>query len=346
MIRGVVSDRALKGRAKARTLAACAGLAFGAWSGAASAAPQLVWLANGAGFLVQGPEGCVLVTASHVLGDDVDVSYRTAAGSGRATVVWSDPNLDVAIARLEAAQTGCPAAPSSTEADRALETPVGQIVSPTESGNDRIAAVQLTGRTNASLTIRPMAGATDVGQGQSGSPVTFNGVLVGMLLRSGDDGAKAVRLDYLAYMEGADRWLRPRPAQPSASPASAFEVLPSRATEDGYIVYFAFDSYALTLSAQEVIRRAAEDGQQESVVKVLVTGYVDSLGSSAYNVRLSERCAKAVADALVAGGVPQSKLSVDWKGETEPAVDFGDGVAEPRNRRTTIVYTRNPGAAS
>ncbi|RYF88157.1 MAG: OmpA family protein, partial [Caulobacteraceae bacterium] len=29
-------------------------------------------------------------------------------------------------------------------------------------------------------------------------------------------------------------------------------------------------------------------------------------------------------------------LSVDWKGESEPAVATGDGVKEPLNRRSTI----------
>ena len=46
--------------------------------------------------------------------------------------------------------------------------------------------------------------------------------------------------------------------------------------------------------------------------------------------------ATAVADALVGSGVAQSTLSVDWKGETQPAVATGDNVKEPLNRRSTI----------
>ena len=49
---------------------------------------------------------------------------------------------------------------------------------------------------------------------------------------------------------------------------------------------------------------------------------------------LDER--QAVADALVGSGVAQTALSVDWKGETQPAVQTGDGVKEPLNRRSTI----------
>jgi OOP family OmpA-OmpF porin len=34
--------------------------------------------------------------------------------------------------------------------------------------------------------------------------------------------------------------------------------------------------------------------------------------------------------------VSPPRLAVDWKGESAPAVDTGDGVKEPLNRRSTI----------
>ena len=70
--------------------------------------------------------------------------------------------------------------------------------------------------------------------------------------------------------------------------------------------------------------------------RLIVVGHTDSSGSPAYNVRLSERRAKAVADSLVAQGVGAGSLQVDWKGETQLAVPTGDGVKEPLNRRSTI----------
>jgi OOP family OmpA-OmpF porin len=58
--------------------------------------------------------------------------------------------------------------------------------------------------------------------------------------------------------------------------------------------------------------------------------------SEVQQAKLSERRAKAVADALVGAGVQATTLAVDWKGESEPAVATGDGVKEPLNRRSTI----------
>jgi outer membrane protein OmpA-like peptidoglycan-associated protein len=102
------------------------------------------------------------------------------------------------------------------------------------------------------------------------------------------------------------------------------------------VVYFPFDQSVLTPEAQTVVQQAAQYASGGTATRVVVVGHADTSGSAAYNIRLSERRAKAVADALVGLGVNQTALSVDWKGESEPAVQTGDGVKEPLNRRATI----------
>jgi outer membrane protein OmpA-like peptidoglycan-associated protein len=102
------------------------------------------------------------------------------------------------------------------------------------------------------------------------------------------------------------------------------------------VVYFPFDKYILTPEAQAVVSQAADYAKSGTPTSVVVVGHTDTSGSDAYNQRLSERRAKAVADALVGQGVNHSVLSVDWKGKTDLAVQTGDGVKEPLNRRATI----------
>jgi outer membrane protein OmpA-like peptidoglycan-associated protein len=85
-----------------------------------------------------------------------------------------------------------------------------------------------------------------------------------------------------------------------------------------------------------VVSEAAQYANAGGASRVVVVGHTDSSGSPKYNVRLSERRAKAVADALVGQGVNAGALSVDWKGEAQLAVATGDGVKEPLNRRSTI----------
>jgi outer membrane protein OmpA-like peptidoglycan-associated protein len=105
----------------------------------------------------------------------------------------------------------------------------------------------------------------------------------------------------------------------------------------GWTVYFPFDQYVLVQDAQNKIQAAAQYATgTPSSTHVTVVGHTDTSGSFAYNMRLSERRAKATADQLVADGVSQSVLDVSWKGYTEPAKPTGPGVKEPLNRRSEI----------
>ena len=103
-----------------------------------------------------------------------------------------------------------------------------------------------------------------------------------------------------------------------------------------YTIYFPFDQYVITPEAQTVLQDAAKYSTDGHASRETVIGYTDTSGSVAYNLRLSERRAKATADALVALGVPQSNLDVSWKGKSDLAVQTPDGVKEPLNRRATI----------
>ncbi|MFZ5730327.1 MAG: OmpA family protein, partial [Pseudomonadota bacterium] len=119
------------------------------------------------------------------------------------------------------------------------------------------------------------------------------------------------------------------PPPPPPPPPPAYEARQ-------FVVYFPFDQYILTPEAQAVVQEAANYAKGGNATQVVVVGHTDSSGSVAYNVRLSERRAKAVADQLVSLGVGQGALQVDWKGESQLAVPTGDGVKEPLNRRSTI----------
>ena len=97
-----------------------------------------------------------------------------------------------------------------------------------------------------------------------------------------------------------------------------------------------FDQSDITPAAADVIRAAADADRAGGGHRALVVGFTDTSGSSRYNLALSKRRAKAVADALVADGVAPDGLSVSWKGKSELAVPTPDGVREPLNRRSTI----------
>jgi outer membrane protein OmpA-like peptidoglycan-associated protein len=85
-----------------------------------------------------------------------------------------------------------------------------------------------------------------------------------------------------------------------------------------------------------VLQDAAKYSIDGHATKESIVGHTDTSGGVAYNLRLSERRAKATADGMVALGVPAASMDVTWVGKTDLAVQTPDGVKEPLNRRSTI----------
>ncbi len=105
-----------------------------------------------------------------------------------------------------------------------------------------------------------------------------------------------------------------------------------------FIIYFAWDRSDLTDAAVAVVDEIAAFVSRYSNPNVALDGHTDTSGSNRYNVGLSQRRADTVQDAL--NGRSVSSSSVEWFGETQPAVPTGDGVREPLNRRVEVTISR------
>lgn len=107
-------------------------------------------------------------------------------------------------------------------------------------------------------------------------------------------------------------------------------------------VHFQFDKATLTAADKEVLNTIATRLKQESAsAQLTVTGHTDSVGSDAYNQKLSDRRAHSVVDYLVQSGVPQSSfVSVAGAGESQPVADNKTADGRAMNRRTEIKINR------
>jgi uncharacterized protein (TIGR02001 family) len=104
-------------------------------------------------------------------------------------------------------------------------------------------------------------------------------------------------------------------------------------------VLFEFDRADLDAAGRQVVTSAATQAKQGKETRLEVTGHADRAGEDGYNMDLSELRARAVKAELIAQGIPEGAIAIAWKGEREPLVPTPDGVAEPRNRRATIVIS-------
>lgn len=115
----------------------------------------------------------------------------------------------------------------------------------------------------------------------------------------------------------------------------------SRSTDAGVVltmtdVIFEFDKAQLKPGAERGLGRLSQFLRQHPERQVLIEGFTDSRGSDAYNQRLSERRAQAVAQALSADGVRQSRITTRGHGEKYPIATNDTDAGRQQNRRVEI----------
>lgn len=99
-------------------------------------------------------------------------------------------------------------------------------------------------------------------------------------------------------------------------------------------VYFDFDQAAIRDDAREVLAANAECVRQAPANRVVnIEGHTDQEGTEEYNIALSERRARAVADYLARLGLDPARFQVIAKGEGEPS-----GAGEEQDRRVEFQW--------
>jgi outer membrane protein OmpA-like peptidoglycan-associated protein len=159
-------------------------------------------------------------------------------------------------------------------------------------------------------------------------------------------------IDFGALGFGTDTYNRPiafgfnitadfgAPESQTATTSAAYTPPPVQvpAAPHSYLVFFDFNKSDLTAQAQQIVDQAASNAGPAKVTRLTVTGHTDTVGSDAYNMRLSRRRAESVAARLEKDGIASSEIEIVAKGKRDLLVPTADGVREPQNRRVQIVY--------
>ncbi len=126
----------------------------------------------------------------------------------------------------------------------------------------------------------------------------------------------------------------PPPPPPPAPPAKKKIVLRG--------VNFDFNKSDIRADARPILDEAVSTLKEYKDITLSVDGYTDGIGTEAYNQKLSERRARAVADYLAKGGIAASRMTVKGFGKSNPVAtnDTAEGRAE--NRRVELKVTQQP----
>jgi outer membrane protein OmpA-like peptidoglycan-associated protein len=122
------------------------------------------------------------------------------------------------------------------------------------------------------------------------------------------------------------------------------QVLETKDTARGLIVNMSdvlFDTgkYTLRPAAREKLAKISGIVQAYPDLKLAVEGHTDSVGSDAYNQRLSEQRADSVKSYLLKQGVADQNMTAQGLGEADPVADNKTAKGRQLNRRVELVVS-------
>lgn len=134
----------------------------------------------------------------------------------------------------------------------------------------------------------------------------------------------------------------------AAQLAAQLAELSAQKTERGMVitigdVLFGLDRSSLTAQGLASIDKLALVMQQNPERTVMVEGFTDSTGTTAYNQTLSEQRAQAVGTALQQRGIGTVRITTRGFGETNPVASNGSASERQLNRRVEIVLSDESG---
>jgi len=101
-------------------------------------------------------------------------------------------------------------------------------------------------------------------------------------------------------------------------------------------VHFEFNKATLRPDAKTILDRVAKSLADQPEVRAEIAGHTDSIGSAAYNQKLSEQRAASVRNYLISKGVNPDSLVSRGYGETQPVANNATEEGQARNRRTEL----------
>jgi OmpA-OmpF porin, OOP family len=99
---------------------------------------------------------------------------------------------------------------------------------------------------------------------------------------------------------------------------------------------FDFDKSVLKPAAKTSLDNLVGQIKSLALEVVIATGHTDSVGTDAYNQKLSVRRATAVKKYLVSKGIDANRIQIEGKGESQPVADNKTSAGRAKNRRVQI----------
>ena len=131
----------------------------------------------------------------------------------------------------------------------------------------------------------------------------------------------------------------PPPPAPVAEPTPAPVVAPVPTSEKvsySADAFFDFDKAVLKPEGKASLDELTSKLGDMNLEVIIAVGHTDSIGTDAYNQKLSIRRAEAVKAYLKGKGVEENRIYTEGKGESQPEADNKTSSGRAKNRRVEI----------
>jgi outer membrane protein OmpA-like peptidoglycan-associated protein len=160
---------------------------------------------------------------------------------------------------------------------------------------------------------------------------------VGAVVVSSGGSQQVLDQAYSARRVNADGSAAPSrvtPEEVRQSFAATMDTLPGRPAT--FLLYFQEGKDELTAASRAELDSILAELKRRPAPDIAVIGHTDTMGTLAYNDKLSLARAERVREILVGVGIPRERMQTAGRGERELLVPTGDEAPEPRNRRVEI----------
>ena len=125
---------------------------------------------------------------------------------------------------------------------------------------------------------------------------------------------------------------------PAPAPTPAPPPPPPAATKVTYAAdaFFDFDKSVLKPEGKAKLDDLVGKVKDINLEVIIAVGHTDSVGTDAYNQRLSVRRAEAVKAYLVSKGIEKNRVYTEGKGYTQPVADNKTAEGRAKNRRVEV----------
>lgn len=151
-----------------------------------------------------------------------------------------------------------------------------------------------------------------------------------------DSGSESGRLDNEVVLQSVAAMVKANCEAGFQQFVGGLALTPGKRLDIVQPIRFRFASAELLPAEVEQISGLAQHPGSKGVERIIINGYADRIGTTAYNRDLSRRRSEVVRDALVEVGFTDIPIEVRPFGEERGPLLTPDGVAEPFNRTVEI----------